>query len=590
MKIPEGKNLYTTNKDRMFHVKEIIDWGTLGKIKNVDKEAYHSFLEETVGNITGKQIAVRAPKTENNNYTVENGELLWSDEIKQSYRDLFDNDLVCTNVSEEHGGLALPNVVSTIINEMLFQADPGFATVPLLQNGVAEMIEEFGSEDIKKNYLEKMIKKGYTGCMDLTEPEAGSDLGGIRTKATEIDGDTYITGSKMFITNGGANIHLVLAREGDNYKETLGQTKGLSLYVVPKTINGKFNNVKVTKLEEKLGIHSSPTCEVTFEEADGKGAKGFLLGEKGKGLKYMLKLMNNARLGVAAQALGIIEASLADAKSYAIERKQFGTEIANYGLVKDLLKDMQVYSEVIRSVVYSAAFATDMEKGLKKNGGDEEELRRYSNHAAILVPLIKYYAAEKAVELTKKGLQVHGGVGYTKEFSAEKHLRDAVITTIYEGTSEIQASLFIKEALTGKLTGQSRANLVPFLEDIDKGLEHLTTNHWLAPDAKKVKAANSHVKESLDTLATYIMQTLEKNPPYGDTNGVSTQAKRLAEMTVEVYASYKLLEQAWKSDYKKTVAKVFIQDMLPRVEMYSAQIKNLSTDTLKDYDTIIGRT
>lgn len=587
MKAPEEKNFYTTNKDRQFHVREMIDWGTLGKAKTIDPEAYASFLEGTVGEVTGKRIALRAPKTEANNYTIEKGELLWSDEIKQSYRDLFDNDLVCTNVSEEYGGLGLPSIITTIISEMLFQADTGFATVPLLQSGVAEMIEEFGSEDLKKNYLEKMIKKGYTGCMDLTEPEAGSDLGGIRTKATQIDGDTYITGSKMFITNGGANIHLVLARDGDNYKETLGQTKGLSLYVVPRTINGKFNNVKVTKLEEKLGIHSSPTCEVTFEETDGKGAKGFLLGEKGKGLKYMLKLMNNARLGVAAQALGIIEASISDAKAYASERKQFGAEIASYGLVKDLLKDMQMYSEVIRSVVYSAAFATDMEKTLKKNGGSEDELRTYSNQAAILVPLIKYYSSEKAIDLARKGVQVHGGVGYTKEFSAEKYLRDSVITSIYEGTSEIQASLFIKEALTGKLTGQSRANLVPFLEDIDKGLEQITEDA-LAENVKKVKEANSHVKESLETLAGYIMQTFEKHPPYGDTNGVSSQAKKLADMTVEVYGGYKLLEQARKSDYKKTVANVFINDMLPRTQMYSAQIKNLTENTLNDYDTIIG--
>ena len=584
MKIPEGRNLYTTNKDRMFHVEEMIDWDTLGKVRSVDKGAYNEFLSTTIGEVTGKRILPRSAVTERSDYRIEDGRLVWPEEIKRSYEDLKENGLLCTGISEEYGALGLPCILTTMLGEMMFQADPGFATVPLLQSGVAEMIEEFGSDDLKAGYLRKMVGGEYTGCMDLTESGAGSDLGGIRAKAAEIGGRTYITGSKMFITNGGADVHLVLARDGDSYKETLGQTKGISLYLVPREFDGKNNNVKVTKLEEKLGLHSSPTCEVMFEE---NGAQGFLLGKKGKGLKCMLKLMNNARLGVAAQALGILEASLADAKEYASGRRQFGKEILDYGLVKDMLKDMQLYSEVIRSVIYSAAFANDMEKGLRKTGCDGEDLKRYSNMAAVLVPLIKYYAAEKAIELTRKGIQVHGGVGYTKEFNAEKHLRDAVITSIYEGTSEIQVSLFIKEALTGKLMGQSRANLVPFLEEIDRGLEQITEEQ-LAKDVKKVKEANSYVKESLDTLAGYIVQTLEKNPPYGDTNGVSSQAKKLADMTVEVYGAYSLLEQARKSDYKKTVAKVFIQDMLPRAEMRSKQIKNLAEGTLKDYDTIIG--
>ncbi len=586
MKTPEEKNFYTSNKDRMFHVKEMIDWDKLSQVRDVDKESYNSFMEMTVGNVTGRKLAPRAPKNNADHYKIEDRDLVWPEGIRKSYEDLVENGLVCTSLGEEHGGYNLPNIVTTMIGEMLFQADAGFATIPLLQTGVAEMIEIFGSEELKKNYLEKMIAGEYTGSMDLTEANAGSDLGGIRAKATETDGKTYITGTKMFITNGGADVHLVLARDADKYKETLGSTKGLSLYAVPKKVEGRANNVQVTKLEDKLGIHSSPTCEVVFDDSDGKGSEAFIVGQKGKGLKYMFHLMNNARLGVAGQSLGLIEAALADAKEYATDRAQFGKSIGVQSLVKDMLKDMQVQTEVIRSIIYKAAFAVDMESGLSKklaeNPNDAElkkELKKYSNEAGLLTPLIKYYAAEKSIELTRTGVQIHGGVGYTKEFNAERYLRDAVITSIYEGTSEIQASLFVQEALKGRFfakattpeTNPSKANVLPVLDEIDASLDSLVGTA-MEGSANKVKQASKNVRDCLDAMCMYAAKTSNPKSMFGDIDTVLLHAKSLANMTVEVYGAYQLLEQAKKNDYKKTVAKVFIEEMAPKSDKYATLI------------------
>ncbi len=573
MKIPEGKNFYTSNKDRQFHVKEMIDWGKLSEVRTVDKESYNEFLEQTVGEVIGKRIAPRAPKSERQDYRIENGSLVWPEEIQKSYNDLKDNGLLCVNISEQNGGLGLPNIITTMISEMIFQADPGFATVPLLQSGVAEMIEVFGTKEMKAEYLGKMIAGEYTGAMDLTEPDAGSDLGGIRTKAETADGKTYITGTKTFITNGGADVHLVLARDADNYKGTLGKMEGISLYLVPKNMGGKSNNVNVTKLEEKLGIHSSPTCEVCFDDTD-KGARGFLIGKKGEGLRYMFHLMNNARLGVSAQALGTLEASLSDARDYAEERKQFGMPISKQRLVKDMLTEMQDYAEVIRSLVYTASFATDMEAGLMKDEDGSKELRQYQNQAAVLVPLVKFFAAEKAIELTKMGLQVHGGVGYTKEFNAERYLRDAVITSIYEGTSEIQVSLFMKEALKAVANPKkSRANPLVLLDEVDRSLETIVDND-MKGTAKRLGNASRVLRSSFNSIGIYLMQTRSKDNKYGDIDSAITHAKRIAMMASEVYGSYQLLMQSKKSDEKKDTAKRFIMNMEPRVNMYSEQIEN----------------
>ena len=626
----EGKNLYTTHPDRKLHLEQLVHWNDLAAVRPIDKETYLSFAE-TAGEVLGNEVATRARENNRSTYTVEDGDLVWPHGITESYEALKDTGLLCLSTGESFGGLGLPNVFTMMFSEMLFQADAGFGTIPLLQEGAASLIEEFGSSDLKSKYLPRMVSGEYTGSMDLTEPEAGSDLSGILTRATVADGtlEARVSGTKVFITNGGADVHLVLARDSDTYDATRGTTRGISLYLVPRTRDGRSNGVRVARVEEKIGIHSSPTCAVDFQDAI-----GYRIGEKGKGLVHMFALMNHARLGVAAQALGIIESVSADARAYAVAREQFGKPIAKHSAVKQMLANMQVTSELVRGVIYKTAFAVDMERALReKLSGDvgaserfmlERDLKSYANQAALLTPLIKFYAAEKAVEIARDGVQVHGGNGYTTEYDTERYLRDAVITTIYEGTSEIQASSFLKDTLKGKRDpAHARADLGELLFDVDERLRQAPKPLWSV--AQRIARANADVRAAVDHLAGYgrsnvkdamfdaiaeeddaplwkvavsalrnpsraaaiKRETLKNQRRHIDEDGIALQAKRLTTMVVETYGASLLLEQAYRIRRKECVARVFAQEMGSNVRAMRDSILQLDRTTIPDLDAAL---
>src|SRR5262245_47235974 len=221
---------------------------------------------------------------------------------------------------------------------MVARADPSLMTIAGLQAGVAQDIQKYGSEDVRKRYLPRFATGELQGCMDLTEPQAGSDLGGITTRTTEENGRCFLTGEKIFITNGGAGVHLVLAREAATYEQSKGTTNGLSLLLCPTVLpDGTANAVRVARVEKKMGIHGSPTCVIEFDHAE-----AFRLGTPGNGFRAMLDLMNNARLGVAAQAIGIAEAAYRAARDYAAQRVQFGAPIIEQPLVKSMLTLMAI--------------------------------------------------------------------------------------------------------------------------------------------------------------------------------------------------------------------------------------------------------
>ncbi len=539
--------------DRRLHLDEFIDWDRLHRLdERADKEIYAHILIES-GRIIAEQIAPLARENDRSTYKItEDGALLWPAGIKECYHTLCDAGLACANISEQYGGLGLPRIVTIMLTEMLCQADAGFATISLLSGGVGDIIEVFGSAEQKQQYLPQLASGEFTGSMDLTEPDAGSDLGRIITKASDNGGHVFITGSKRFVSNGGANIHLVLARDADTFEVTKGTIKGISMYLVPH-YTGKKQTLRVTRLEEKLGLHSSPTCEVQFEDAI-----GYLIGRKGEGVKQMFRLMNNARLSIAAQALGILESALQCAKAYAQERVQFGKPIVQHSLVVQMLVDMQAHSELIRAVIYETAFAVDM---AQKSGNPV-----YGNKVAVLTPLIKFYAAEKAIELARKAVQVHGGVGYTKDFDVERHLRDSIITSIYEGTSEIQVSQFFKEALKG-LQGDSRANAIPILEEI-MGFPSETE------ESKEVSRCACAALESLKYMGGKMLEYMQDMDPLTAFNTLALQAKNLATMTVETYGAHLLLKQAARNERKARVARIFIADLVPHVAMCEAKIRS----------------
>ena len=307
---------------------------------------------------------------------LEDGEVVKPDHSRRGYELLRDAGLVSLSVKEEHGGFELPALLCNLVLEMVSRADAGLMTVVGLQTGVAEDIQTFASDDLCREYLPRFASGEFQGAMDLTEPQAGSDLGAIVTRAYEENGRYFIEGQKIFITNGGAEVHLVLARDDDTFDRSKETTRGLSLFPTPRTLpDGSPNHVLLERLEHKLSIHGSPTAVVRFERAE-----AFLVGTKGEGFKAMLELMNNARVGVAAQGVGIAEAALEEAVRYARERKQFGIPIAEQPLMKNMLARMVLGVEGSRALLYRVCALIDrnraMEVFLEREGDSVPDAER----------------------------------------------------------------------------------------------------------------------------------------------------------------------------------------------------------------------
>jgi hypothetical protein len=409
--------------------------------------------------------------------------------------------------------------------------------------------------------------------MDLTEPEAGSDLGGIATRATR-EGDRYLVdGEKIFITNGGADVHLVLARDGATYDQSRGSTRGLSLILCPKILpDGRRNGIRVARVESKLGIHGSPTCVVELEHAE-----GFLLGKAGDGFHAMLDLMNNARLGVAAQAIGVAEGAFRQAREYAAHRLQFGSAVIEQPLVKSMLALMATHVQAARALLYRTCARLDLTRALGAYLASEQG-RADPQHAALaaehernvhlvrfLTPLCKYYATEISNEVARRGLQVHGGIGYMAESRAGQYHCDSIITTIYEGTSEIQASFALKE--------MSKGAIFAALEEIGAELASVRGQHAALVD--QVQGGIDWISRSLSALMA--------DPRYALLN-----AKRLCEMVIDVLVASELLQQAVQSEEKLVLATTFIHRRMLAVEMNARRISSGDVSRLQRYDRILG--
>ncbi len=344
--------------------------------------------------------------------------------------------------NREHGGMGLPLVVNACIQEMFQGANMSFQLCPMLTQGAIEALEGYASDALKEIYLPKLITGEWTGTMNLTEPQAGSDLASIRTRAVS-EGDRYrISGQKIFITYGEHDlteniIHLVLARLPD----APAGVKGISLFLVPKLMpDGSANDVHCVSVEQKLGIHASPTCTLSF--GDNGGAVGYLVGEANRGLEYMFAMMNSARLSVGLQGVGVAEHACQDAAAYASERRQGkadGVEgsaaIIHHPDVRRMLGIMKSRTEAARILAYRAAAALDF----AHRAEDPETRARHQRRVDLLIPVVKGCSTEMSIQIASLGVQVHGGMGYVEETGAAQHLRDARITTIYEGTTGIQA-------------------------------------------------------------------------------------------------------------------------------------------------------
>jgi alkylation response protein AidB-like acyl-CoA dehydrogenase len=335
------------------------------------------------------------------------------------------------------GGQDLPHAVNAACVEMWNAASMAFGIGPVLTMAAIDALHSDGSDELKKRYLEKLVSGEWMGTMQLTEPQAGSDVGALRTKAVRAaDGSYRITGSKIFITYGEHEltdniIHFVLARLPD----APAGTKGISLFLIPKVLpDGTRNDARAHSVEHKLGIHASPTCTMVY--GDNGGAVGYLIGEEHKGMASMFTMMNRARLAVGLQGVGIAERALQQADSYARDRKQgAGGAIIHYPDVKRMLLTMRTLTGAARAICYATGVAID--RSLR----DKSDAARKSAHerASLLTPVAKAFSTDIGIEVASIGVQVHGGMGFIEETGAAQHFRDARIASIYEGTNGIQA-------------------------------------------------------------------------------------------------------------------------------------------------------
>ena len=452
-------------------------------------------------------------------------------------------------------GLNFPIVPYIMAADLVSRADAGFENLWGLQD-CAETLYEFGNEEQRQKYIPR-ICAGETMSMDLTEPDAGSDLQSVMLKATysEKDGCWYLNGVKRFITNGDADIHLVLARSEDGTKDG----RGLSMFIYDK----KNGGVNVRRIENKMGIKGSPTCELVY-----KNAKAELCGDRKLGLiKYVMALMNGARLGIMAQAVGLSEAAYREGLAYAKDRKQFGKAIIEFPAIYEMVALMRAKADASRAMLYETARFVDMYKALEDMAKDQKltpeertEYKYYSKLADAFTPMGKGMTTEYANQNAYDAIQIHGGSGFMKDYACERIYRDARITNIYEGTTQLQVVAAIRHVTTGTYLSRIREyeaiNYKPELGDLKKKLMAMT--------------------EIYAKLVTMVTETK-------DNEYIDFQARRLVEAGAHCVMGYLLLQDANADESFRRSAEVYINYGQAEVNKINGYICSFDMEDLGYY-------
>lgn len=512
------------------------------------KENFRKVLE-VVGDIAGNFIAPRAAEVDHEGAHHIDGKVHYAKGTEENIKQLTQADLMGMIFPRKYGGLNFPFCIYMMTVEILSRADASLMNIFGLQD-IADTIQKFGNEAQRQEFLPGFCDGTYTGAMALTEPDAGSDLQAVKLMAYQNDeGKWFLKGCKRFITNGNGDILLVLARSETGTKDG----RGLSLFAC----YGK-DNVKVRRIENKLGIHGSPTCELQFNDTPAQ-----LIGQRKFGLiKYVLDLMFRARMGVSAQALGISQAAYDEALKYAKAREQFGKPIYNIPVVTNMLIDMRMVLEYNRSLFYNTAMAVERKEKLEviveklKSEGkslteENSKLKQAVKEANFLTPLSKYLLSESANKMAYDSLQIHGGTGYMREFKVERLARDARITNIYEGTSQLQ------------IVAASGGVLNDVFGDYFNAKEEKEYSGGLWRLSGYLKEIRSIFKEAL-------RYTLEKK----DTVFQDIASKDLVELYSYVYIGYLLLDEAEKNEKKLFIANRYILSSMSNAKKNFESIKN----------------
>lgn len=542
-----------TLKEQNFAEKDLFDFAPVDFEDAIDN--YVRVLE-IVGEIAGDIIAPNAEGVDKEGPQVINNRVKYARGTQENHDALTQAGLYGMSLPRTYGGLNFPLTPYIMSGELVSRADAGFANIWGLQD-CAETIAEFADEETKREFLPRVCE-GATCSMDLTEPDAGSDLQAVMLKATynEHDGIWYLNGVKRFITNGDAQIKLVLARS----EEGSADARGLSYFVADNNFD---HTIKVRRIENKLGIKGSPTCELVFTNTPAR-----LVGTRRMGLiKYVMSLMNGARLGVGAQSVGVSQAAYDEALAYARDRKQFGKAIIEFPAVYEMLSVIKAKLEASRALLYETTRFVDIYKAYegieavrKLTSEERTDFKEYQRLADAFTPILKMFASEYANQNAYDSIQVHGGSGFMKDYACERIYRDARILTIYEGTSQLQTVAAIRHVTTGNYLKQIRhyqeQPISPEFNSLKKRLESMTTLYENA------------VNRVVDA----------KNPEY-----IDFQARRLVEMAGHIIMCYLLLIDATRDSMFAKSAEIYLKFAEVEVRKHATFIKHFEVEQIDKY-------
>lgn len=506
-------------------------------VSYADAVSGYGAVLEMAGAICAREIAPLAPEVDREGAHFENGVVRYAKGTERAMKVLAEAGLMGMMLPRQYGGLNFPGVLYGMAIEMVSQADASLMNLFGLQD-IAETIYEFGSDAQKDKYLPLFTAGKVTGAMILTEPDAGSDLQSVRLKAEpQPDGTWKLHGVKRFITNGCADVSLVLARSEPGSVDG----RGLSMFLCEKC-----PELVVRRIENKLGIHGSPTCELQFN-----GVPAELVGQRRMGLiRYVMALMNGARVAVASQAVGIAQAAYEEAVKYARKRVQFKQPIIEMPQVYDMLSRMRARIQAARAITYEASRVVDVRRMLehKSEAAPSPELRaklkEISSYAAVLTPMAKAFASEMAMQVTYDAIQIHGGTGYMKEFTVERLWRDARITTIYEGTTQLQ--------VVGAMAGVMSGTIGNYLAELGE--------RNFPPELMRLSSMCREMRERLSQCVTFL-----KN--INDRTYSELVSRWLVDLACDALASHLLLVQSQKDPARALLAERFTREALPRVRM-----------------------
>jgi alkylation response protein AidB-like acyl-CoA dehydrogenase len=570
-------NFFLDNADIEFHfnqcdLREVVaaaeDGYSLSKeypfapVNYEDAMVNYRRVLEVVGDLTANYIAPRAASVDADGASMENGKVEYAGGTRDNLRELAQADLLGMVLPRKYGGLQFPFTIYMMATEIISRADASLMNIFGLQD-IGETINKFGSEEQRREFLPKICSGEHTGAMALTEPDAGSDLQAVKLHAYQNErGQWLLRGVKRFITNGNAQVLLVLARSEPGTRDG----RGLSLFAC----HGDAT-VRVRRIENKLGIHGSPTCELQFNETPAQ-----LVGSRKFGLiKYVLDLMYRARMGVSAQALGISQAAYEEALKYARERRQFGRTISEIPIVSNMLIEMRVMLESNRSLFYNVTKCVDEKEMLearveklkeeKKPFVEENvRLKAVTKVANLLTPLTKYILAESANKITYDALQIHGGTGYMKEFRVERLARDARITNIYEGTSQLQIV-----AASGGVVND------------------ILGEYFSEKEQKEYRGGLTKLSGHLTAIRHLFLESLRYVLDKKDNSFQDVAARDLVDLYGSLYIGYLLLEEAEREPRKVFIANRYIVNALASARKNAEAIRSETFGDLLHADEIL---